>query len=138
VHFELFTAGKMKRTVVPFKTPTDEDKDAVNDKLQGLHTAFKQHVQGFRPQVTEATMDGDYFMAKDHVGTLVDELGDSNSAILHAFASNIPLFRVTTEVKRGFSLKRLFGADSMMDDFVESLTDRVMAKVFDGGYTGIR
>jgi hypothetical protein len=41
-------------------------------------------------------------------------------------------------VKRGFSLKRLFGFDTLADDLVESLSDRVMAKVFDGGYTGIR
>lgn len=133
VEFELFTAGKMKRTVIPQKKPNDEDRANFKAKMVDIHDAFRGHVQTWRKHVTEEIMDGDYFMAKDHVGTLVDNLGDSHSYMMRAFAQHRPIYRVTTEAKQGFTLKRFFGADTLID----TLVDRFIAKVFETRFTSI-
>jgi ClpP class serine protease len=131
IHVEEFTGGVRKRSVVPYKQPTQEDRDTVAHKVEGLHTAFKQHVQRYRPQVTEAIMDGDYFMAKDHVGTLVDGLGDFNTAVLGQHVLCNPIYMVRTEVQKGFNLRRLFGFDTLAEDMVDRAVASVTQSRFD-------
>ncbi len=134
VHVEMFLGGERKRSVVPWRNPTPRDKDVFQEKVEHMHGAFRAHVARHRPRVTEDVMDGDYFMAQDHVGTLVDRIGDSHSATLEAFRAARPIYRVHSEVKKSFSLKRLVGFDAIAEGVVEGLVERLLESRF----TGIR
>jgi serine protease SohB len=87
VDVRVYTAGVNKRSVVPTKTPTEADETVFKQKLVDIHTAFKNHVLKYRPMINpEKLMEGDFYMAQDVLAEkLVDEIGDSRTAILKAF-----------------------------------------------------
>lgn len=133
VDFIVMTAGEKKRTIVPFKVPEKEDKDEFKKKLEDLHSAFKSHVVRHRPTVTEAEMNGDFFMASEKLGSLVDELGDSHSAMVAAYVQGRPVWRVHTQAHKSFNLRRLFGLDTLAAE----LADRLVARLTESRLTGI-
>jgi len=130
VDYKVYTAGKLKRTVVPTKTPTVEEEINYKEKLNDIHTAFKNHVLKYRPYVNaDKLMEGDFYMAQDVVDArLVDSIGDSRSAILAAFKKGTHLYEVKTEAKKtGGGLVSFFGVDSVLEMAIGKFFDRIVS-----------
>lgn len=134
VRFDIFTAGEVKRTVTPFTIADDNQKKHFEGKLVEMHDAFRKHVTDNRPQVDDAHMNGDHFLASDTVGVLVDELGDLQSALMAAVKRRVPIYRVQSGIRKGFSLKGLVGMDSLVDLAI----DRLIARIMEMRFTGIQ
>eukprot|EP00981_Chlorochromonas_danica_P012849 scaffold5486_cov282-Ochromonas_danica.AAC.2 len=45
------TAGKFKRTLTPYKKPTNEDRTKVKEDAEGILTLFKAYLKQYRPQL---------------------------------------------------------------------------------------
>lgn len=125
IHFKVYTQGDMKRTVTMFKEPTSEDEADLTRKMAEVHAAFANHVNRYRPQVASTQMNGEVWLGQQVVGTLVDQIGDHNTALVKAFKGGSPIFQITTEAKRPFSLKRALGFDTFFDTLASRLVDRV-------------
>lgn len=133
VDFKVYTAGRLKRTVVPTRQPTQEDEDAYKEKLEVIHSAFKKHVLHYRPQIDEnRLMEGDFYLAGDVVAEhVVDELGDSRTAVLNAFKEGVQIFQVHTSAKqKRRGLAGLFGVDSALESVIGTRLDAVIHKIF--------
>ena len=130
VQFKVYTAGTKKRTVVPTKKPTQEEEETYKEKLKEIHTAFKNHVLKYRPKIdADKLMEGDFYMAQNVINEkIVDEIGDSRSAILEAFKQGFNLLEVVTSTKkRSSGLAGLLGMESIL----ESAFTTSIAKLFD-------
>lgn len=128
-----YTAGTHKRTVVPTKTPTAEEEKEYKEKLLQIHDAFKKHVSMYRPQIdTEMFMQGDFYLAQDVVDKgIVDEIGDSKSAILDLFYKNVTITKIQTRSKKKKGrFARLIGVDSILEDVIGARLDKLFNSLF--------
>jgi len=84
IKFETTTAGKYKRTLTPFKQPTDEDRQKNKEDLMDVLKVFKDFVHTSRPSVDiENVATGETWLgplAKER--GLVDGLMTSDSLLL--------------------------------------------------------
>lgn len=84
IQFETTTAGKFKRTLTPFKEPTEEDRQKNKADLQDVLTVFKGFVKSSRPTVDiEKVATGETWLgplAKEQ--GLVDDLMTSDALLL--------------------------------------------------------
>jgi serine protease SohB len=127
IDVRVYTAGDRKRTVTPFERPKPEDEEAFQGKLADIHEGFRRHVrEGRGDKVGDDLMNGDFFMAQDVVGPLVDRLQDEGSALHEAFVEGLSIRRVHSEVSKSFSLKRLFGFDGAAEAFADRLFERLL------------
>lgn len=125
-----YVAGVNKRSVVPTKKPSDADEAVFKEKLAEIHRAFKNHVLKYRPSVDETKlMEGDFYMAQDVIEqNLVDEIGDSHTAILKAFKDGAQLYQVATEVKtKSSGLAGLVGLDAVMELAVSNFITKLFS-----------
>lgn len=132
VDFRTYTAGQFKRTVVPTKTPNEEEEKAFNSKLEEIHIAFKNHVLKYRPEVdADKMMQGDFYLAQDVIDLkMVDIIGDSNSYILRSVLNGVNVHEVKTEFKKkGGRLGRLLGVDSMIEMFIDKLVAKISTSI---------
>lgn len=130
VKVKVYTAGTNKRSVVPTKNPSPEEEEVFKKKLVDIHTAFKNHVLKYRPNVNPDTlMEGDFYMAQDVVDKhLVDALGDSRSAILKAFNEGANLYKVQTDVKQKSSgIAGLFGLDTVLETAISKSIEKLFS-----------
>lgn len=125
-----YIAGVNKRSVVPTKKPNAAEEEVFKQKLADIHRAFKNHVLKYRPSVDEnKLMEGDFYMAQDVVDeNLVDEIGDSRTAILKAFKDGAQLYQVVTEVKaKSSGLAGLVGLDAVMEMAVSQFITKLFS-----------
>lgn len=130
VQFKVYTAGTKKRTVVPTKKPTEEEESHFKEKISDIHKAFKNHVLKYRPEIdAEKLMDGDYYMAQDVVEQkIVDEIGDSRSALISAFEEGIDLIEIkTTAKKKAGGLAGLFGMEATLEKVISNYLDKLIS-----------
>lgn len=62
---ELFAAGEHKAMGMPFRGLSDEERDMLQAQVNAIYDDFKGAVTGSRPQVAEATMQGQMFRAPE-------------------------------------------------------------------------
>lgn len=130
VDVRVYTAGTNKRSVVPTKTPNEAEEAVFKQKLVDIHTAFKNHVLKYRPSIDpEKLMEGDFYMAQDVVDEkLVDEIGDSRSAILKAFKDGAKLYQVSTDVKaKSGGIAGLLGLESIIETSIGKVIDKLFS-----------
>lgn len=130
VDVRVYTAGTNKRSVVPTKLPSEAEEAVFKQKLIEIHTAFKNHVLQYRPMINpEKLMEGDFYMAQDVLKEhLVDEIGDSRSAILKAFKDGAQLYQVNTDVKaKSGGLAGLFGLDAVLETSIGKAIDKLFS-----------
>lgn len=130
VDVRVYTAGVNKRSVVPTKIPSEADEAVFQQKLVDIHTAFKNHVLKYRPMINpEKLMEGDFYMAQDVlVEKLVDEIGDSRTAILKAFKEGAQLYQVHTDVKaKSGGLAGLVGLDAVLETSIGKAIDKLFS-----------
>jgi serine protease SohB len=130
VDVRVYTAGVNKRSVVPTKTPTEADETVFKQKLVDIHTAFKNHVLKYRPMINpEKLMEGDFYMAQDVLAEkLVDEIGDSRTAILKAFKEGSKMYQVNTDVKaKSGGIAGLFGLDTILETSISKAIDKLFS-----------
>ena len=83
----LFTSGKYKRTVDIIGEVTEEGKQKLQEQLDDIHGAFKDHVALSRPKLKESIEDvvtGEYWLAVQakELG-LVDQIMTSDELLDH-------------------------------------------------------
>ena len=60
IEFQTITAGKFKRTLTPFKEPTEEDRTKSKEDIEMVFNLFKTFVKAQRPKVlVHARVEGD-------------------------------------------------------------------------------
>lgn len=131
VQVKVFTAGTHKRTVVPTKNPTPEEENTYKEKLVEIHTAFKNHVLKYRPLINAAKlMEGDFYMAQNVVQErIVDELGDSRTAILKAFKKGVHILEVSTSAKKQGGFAKLMGIEGILERTISTYLDKLFNMV---------
>lgn len=130
VDVRVYTAGTNKRSVVPTKLPSEAEEAVFRQKLVDIHTAFKNHVLKYRPMINpEKLMEGDFYMAQDVLNEkLVDEIGDSRTAILKAFKEGFKLHQVSTDVKsKSGGLAGLVGLDAVLETAAGKFIDKLFS-----------
>lgn len=90
IDFDVFTAGRYKRTVTLFGENTDEDKAKFESELQQTHDLFKHFVARYRPQLdVDEVATGEHWYGEDALRrNLVDELQTSDSYLLNLMADH--------------------------------------------------
>ena len=133
VDVRVYTAGELKRTVTPFDAPSESDEKNFKDKLGMIHEAFKDHVRrGREDRPGDELMNGDFFLAKDVVGTLVDRIEDYGTALHEAFAGGLAIRRVESEVAKSLTLRRLFSAEGLAEAFADAFFERLSGPGLEG------
>jgi len=113
VDYELFTAGKYKRTVTMFGENTDEAREKFQTDLEDTHELFKNHVKQFRPRIDiDSVATGDIWYGQQAVDQrLIDEIGTSDDYLMaacdRADVYQVSYeFRKTLQEKLGISVER--------------------------------
>jgi serine protease SohB len=78
------TAGKYKRTMTPFKVPTEEDTAKVKQDLEDVLTIFKSYITAHRPSLAvDEIATGEVWFGQDALDRgLVDVIRTSDDVIL--------------------------------------------------------
>lgn len=98
VSFEEYTAGESKRTITPFKEPTTEDVQKMNESLVKVHDQFKKIVSDNRKVDVSKVFNGDIFYGDEALslglvddfkssGDLLFEIIDSGDEVYHIIAT---------------------------------------------------
>lgn len=90
------TAGKYKRTMTPYKTPTEEDIAKVKSDVEDVLKLFKSFVASHRPQLQiEDIATGEVWFGKDALEKgLVDAIRTSDDVILDYIRSGADVYAV--------------------------------------------
>ena len=106
VDFEMFTAGKYKRTVTMFGHNSAKAKEKFSEDLEETHVLFKNHVSHFRPELNiEEVATGDTWYGQDALANkLVDQLGTSDDYLVAA-CNDADVFEVSFEFKKSLQEK---------------------------------
>lgn len=84
----------------------------------------------YRPTIDpEKLMEGDFYMAQDVLSeNIVDEIGDSRTAILKAFKDGAKLYQVNTDVKaKSGGLAGLVGLDAVLETSIGKAIDKLFS-----------
>lgn len=81
---EEITAGKHKRTLTPYKTPSGADRQKVKQELEDIFHLFKAHLSTFRPALkVDKIATGETWLGTDALRLgLVDSLGTADDYLL--------------------------------------------------------
>lgn len=84
VEVEDITAGKFKRTMTPFKTPSEDDRSKVQSDLENILVIFKSYVKKHRPSLdVDEIATGEVWFGPDALEKgLVDAIRTSDDVIL--------------------------------------------------------
>lgn len=107
INFETTTAGKYKRTLTPFKQPTEEDRKKNKEDIEDVLRVFKDFVRASRPSVDiEAVATGETWigpLAKER--GLVDELKTSDGLLLEHVRGGRQVLMVSLARQTGNTLQ---------------------------------
>jgi serine protease SohB len=121
----LFTAGKHKRTIDIIGDVTDEGKAKLQEELDEIHRAFKDHIALARPKVRETIEDvatGEYWLAVHAKEKgLVDDILTSDE-YLESIAKENEIIELVEKKKKSSVLSGLLGpggsAAQVLKDFL--------------------
>lgn len=84
VSVEDVTAGKYKRTMTPYKKPTEEDRQKMKNDVEEILKYFKQFVKTNRPNLTvDMVATGETWLASEAVKKgLVDKIATTDDLLL--------------------------------------------------------
>lgn len=119
VVFETTTAGKYKRTLTPFREPTEEDRAKTKQDIEDIFGVFRDFVKERRPSLDiEAVATGETWLgplAKDK--GLVDDLLTSDSLLVDYMKEGHQIFEVSYNSPSANPLRQLLsGAAGLMAD----------------------
>lgn len=122
-------AGEHKRLLTTTDKPTEEAKALTEAKLKKIHRIFIDAVRKYRPQVSEAICDGDWFTADESMERklgLVDFIQTSDEYLdeLNATRDIVYLSAKSTKWETPFF--------KFTSGIAASVTDRVIAKIISG------
>ncbi|WP_369601933.1 protease SohB [Hahella sp. SMD15-11] len=125
IDYEIFTAGKYKRTVTLFGENTEEGKRKFQQDLEDTHALFKEFVHRYRPAVDiEAVSQGDiWYGVRALEKGLIDEIKTSDDYILE-LASTHKVFHVDWVEKKSLPERLGLGLAAFVDQGVTSVLRR--------------
>ncbi len=84
IDFDVYTAGKYKRTVTMFGENSDAGKEKFEEELEQTHQLFKHFVEKYRPKLDTAIIaTGEHWYGEDALNLkLVDQLQTSDAYLL--------------------------------------------------------
>jgi serine protease SohB len=103
------TAGANKRTLTPFAEPTPQQKAIELERLQAIHSAFKNLIKQRRPNLDmDKVADGNYWLALDakELG-LVDIIETSDEYLSQQSRANRRILKISCKSKKPVLLGRV-------------------------------
>lgn len=96
IEFQTVTAGKYKRTLTPFKKPTEEDFNKNKQDIEQVLVLFKDFVAQNRPKLNiEEVATGETWFGPDALQRgLIDELKTLDDVLLGMFEAGADIFSV--------------------------------------------
>jgi len=135
VDWNMFTAGKFKRTITLFSENTPEGKEKFQNEIEAIHDAFKQHVHGNRGDVLdiEQVATGEAWLAlqcKDY--GLVDQLGTSSDVMNEYANKGYDIIRLSRQEPKKDPLREFFQRSiQFCEEAVDVVSQKVWSKVSD-------
>jgi len=106
------TVGENKRTLTPFSEPTPQQEAIELERLQAIHSAFKNLIKQRRPNLEiDKVADGNYWLALDakELG-LVDIIETSDEYLSQQSRANRRILKISCKSKKPVLLERVLGA----------------------------
>jgi serine protease SohB len=112
VRYVELTAGENKRTLTPFSEPTPQKEAIEIERLQAIHSAFKNLIKQRRPNLDiDKVADGNYWLALDakELG-LVDIIETSDDYLTQQSRANRRILKISCKSKNANLLERVLDA----------------------------
>lgn len=99
VRYLELTAGEKKRTLTPFSEPTQQREAIELERLQAIHSAFKELIKKRRPNVDiDKVADGNYWLAVEAKDLgLVDVIQTSDEYLIQQLQLNRRILKIACE-----------------------------------------
>lgn len=128
-----YTAGKYKRGVVPYKTPSDEQVEDLNKDLGTIHQLFKDHVSKNRKSVNiEEVSTGKVWTAKEALDlNLIDGIIICDEVINDYITKGYLVYDVSYDEKRTKgALSNILSevSDNFIEKIAFKLTEMISSK----------
>jgi len=109
VRYVELTAGENKRTLTPFSEPTPEKEAIEIERLQAIHSAFKNLIKQRRPNLDiDRVADGNYWLAVDaHKLGLVDIIQTSDEYLIEQSRENRRILKIHCEREKTGMVSKL-------------------------------
>jgi len=119
IEIETTTAGKFKRTLTPFKKPTDEDREKNKQDIEDVLGVFKDFVSSSRPSVDiEEVATGETWIGRNaQERGLVDDLKTSDTLLMEYVKEGCQVLVVSL---RKPAMNRFAGALASVADAIRS------------------
>lgn len=109
VEFNEYTAGEYKRDVTPYRRPSDDAVNHLNEHLARIHQQFKDHISEHRDNVdVESISTGEVWSGKEALDkNLIDEIGVYDEVVMD-WITKYDVMKVKVEFakdKKGFGLR---------------------------------
>ena len=111
---EEITAGKHKRTLTPYKTPTSTDREKVQQELEDILRQFKAHLTMHRPCLDANKLaTGETWLGSEALQRgMVDELGTADDYLLKLLREeNCEVFFLRLKKRPPNTLAEIFEAE---------------------------
>lgn len=96
IEYNEYTAGESKRTVTPFKDPTEEDVSKLNESLVKVHDQFKKIVTESRSVDVNKVFNGDIFYGDEAINLgLIDGIKSSGDLIFENINNGTEIYHIT-------------------------------------------
>mmetsp|Transcript_10221 Transcript_10221/g.37593 ORF Transcript_10221/g.37593 Transcript_10221/m.37593 type:complete len:234 (+) Transcript_10221:1750-2451(+) len=114
IQFETITAGKFKRTLTPFKKPTEEDRAKSKKDIEMILVLFKNFVHKYRPSLDiENVATGETWFGQDALDrNLCDELKTVDDYLLEKLDEGARIFKIKYREPSMAGLMNLLGAQN--------------------------
>jgi len=112
VRYLELTAGENKRTLTPFSEPTPQKEAIELERLEAIHSAFKNLIKQRRPNLDiDKVADGNYWLAVDakELG-LVDVIQTSDDYLIQQSKANRRILKISCEQEKT-------GVGKLLDSF---------------------
>ncbi|MBV8069108.1 MAG: protease SohB [Acidobacteriaceae bacterium] len=112
VRYLELTAGENKRTLTPFSDPTPQKEAIELERLEAIHTAFKNLIKQRRPNLDiDKVADGNYWLAVDakELG-LVDIIETSDEYLSRQAKANRRILKISCKPEKQGLLEKLLDA----------------------------
>lgn len=131
VSFDEYTAGESKRTITPFKDPTADDIDKMNESLLKVHNQFKKVVSDNRVVDASKVFNGDIFYGDEAIELgLIDEFKSTGDLIFDRINSGYEVYHIIANGNKKTE-------DNVMkvgfvDSTINTIMDRIMLETNKG------
>ena len=110
--------GKFKRTLTPWKVPSEEDREKVQEEIHIIFNAFKKHIQLHRPQIDiEKVATGETWFGEEALQLkLCDKIATVDEVLLQLFKDKHTLYLIKKAPPEIPSWLQIFVEDANVDD----------------------